>query len=151
MSSGKVRQRMIKTETIKSLTPGNRSGVQKARRQGTDNFISYVQDPSETNAPQAMQALFESVFDPIIQLQSWRHQDEVIKNQISDLLTALDSVKKALISQDDLENCLKQLKNYIKKQEYVDVDPRLSNLLQEVDLRAQIELAKWSSTRENFK
>jgi hypothetical protein len=64
------------------------------------------------------------------------------KKRATDLLDLLDKIRAGLLSGELPQGTLQQLAQTIASQREKAVDPRLVEILDEIDLRAQVELAK---------
>ena len=125
-------------------------GVSKAgqKRTGDGAFDSMVGDTEETEAktpvsrPAAIGAL-----DALLSLQeaesgTSEEASKKARKRASDLLDHLDQVRLGLLTGELPRSALQELSQTITSHRDQVIDPRLAEILDEIDLRAQVELAK---------
>ncbi len=133
--------------------PGKASGPKGAskadqKRTGDGAFDSMIGDTEETAAqapvtrPTSIGAL-----DALLSLQEAESgtSEEAAKKarkRASDLLDHLDQVKVGLLTGELPRSTLQQLAHTISLHREQALDPKLAEILDEIDLRAQVELAK---------
>jgi hypothetical protein len=133
--------------------PGKTSGAKGAskagpKKTGDDAFGSMVNDTEETatsssvSRPTSIGAL-----DALLTLQEAESgtSEEAAKKarkRASDLLDHLDKVRVGLLTGELPKSTLQQLAQTIASHRDQVVDPQLAEILDEIDLRAQVELAK---------
>jgi hypothetical protein len=135
--------------------PGKTAGAKGAtktekKKTGDGAFESMVGDSEETSAqapvtrPNAVHAL-----DALLTLQAAEGgtSEEAAKRAKKrglDLLDQMDKIKIGLLTGELQKSTLQQLANTIGSHRDQVMDPKLAEILDEIDLRAQIELAKLS-------
>jgi hypothetical protein len=131
--------------------PGKTSGpkgVSKAgpKKTGDDAFGSMVSDTDETEtASSVARPTAIGVLDALLSLQEADDSTEGAKKarkRASDLLDQLDQVKVGLLTGELSKSTLQQLARTISSHRDQTLDPKLAEILDEIDLRAQVELAK---------
>lgn len=68
--------------------------------------------------------------------------NERAKKRASSLLDKLDSIKMGILRGELPRETLEEISQIISTQRDADIDPQLAAILDEIDLRAQVELAK---------
>ena len=125
-------------------------GVSKAspKKTGDAGFDAMIGDTEETEAqapvgrPTAVGAL-----DALLSLQeadsgTSEEATKKARKRASDLLDHLDQVRVGLLTGELPKSTLQQLAQTITTHRDQVVDPKLAEILDEIDLRAQVELAK---------
>ena len=125
-------------------------GVSKAgpKKTGDGAFDSMISDTEETEAqtPVSRPSSIGSL-DALLSLQEANSgtSEEAMKKarkRASDLLDQLDKVKIGLLTGELPKSTLQQLAQTIATHRDQVIDPKLAEILDEIDLRAQVELAK---------
>ncbi|MFH1157926.1 MAG: flagellar assembly protein FliX [Pseudomonadota bacterium] len=124
----------------------SRAGAKK--RSGDGAFVSMIHEAEETGA-QAPVAHAASVgaLDALLALQgadggTSEESSRKARRRATDLLEHLEKVRIGLLTGELPKNVLSQLAHTISTHREKVMDPRLAEILDEVDLRAQVELAK---------
>jgi hypothetical protein len=125
-------------------------GVSKAspKKTGDDAFGSMVNDTEETgSASSTSRPTSISSLDALLSLQEAESgtSEEAAKKarkRANDILDQLDKVRVGLLTGEMPKSTLQQLASTIASHRDHVIDPKLAELLDEIDLRAQVELAK---------
>lgn len=132
--------------------PGSVRGPQNVRRTGrTDKgsstaFSQHLQDES-AGASQAVSGM--SAVGGISALLGIQEVDDATqraskgKKRASQLLEQLDDVRMGLVSGVLSKDQLMRLSNLVQSEKQNVDDPRLAEILDDIDLRARVELAKY--------
>lgn len=119
-----------------------------ARKTGDGSFGTMVNDAEETTA-QAPVARTSAVsaLDALLVLQgaedsSSEEAAKKARKRAADLLDQLDKVKMGLLTGELPKSTLQQLAQTIATHRDQVLDPKLAEILDDIDLRAQVELAK---------
>ncbi len=134
----------MKISGINSATSSNNTSKKKAIS-GGGNFADYmnVSENEETSASESASSI--TSVNPLFMLQEINEDGRSKKKMIShgfDILAYLDKVRVDLLSGNmDIEN-LKNLESSIKNWRNKFDDPMLEEILNEIELRAVVELAK---------
>jgi hypothetical protein len=127
-------------------TPGAGSAIKTDKKRSADGaFGAMVDDAGETPStasvarPAAVGAL-----DALLTLQSVGGEEGAKKarQRATDLLDQLERIKMGLLTGELPQSALQQLARTIATHRERVMDPRLAEILDEIDLRAQVELAK---------
>jgi hypothetical protein len=134
--------------------PHKPSGVKGAAKAGTkkdgaDGAFGAMLDETggaDTSAPAARTASVGAL-DALLALQAAEsgiseEANKKAKKRAADLLDHLDKIRAGLLSGELPQSTLQQLAQAIAAQREKGIDPRLAEILDEIDLRAQVELAK---------
>lgn len=128
---------------------GGTKGVSKsgAKKTGDGAFDSMV-DETEEAAPQAAVSRPSAIgaLDTLLALQGVGDStsERKAKKRASDLLDQLDNLRIGLLTGDISKSAIQHLAQTIATHRDQVMDPKLAEILDEIDLRAQIELAKLS-------
>jgi len=123
-------------------------GTSKAspKKTGDDAFGSMVDDTEETGAASSVSRPASiGALDALLALQEADDSTEGVKKarkRASDLLDQLDQVRVGLLTGELPKSTLQQLAQTISSHRDQVIDPKLAEILDEIDLRAQVELAK---------
>ena len=123
-------------------------GTSKAgpKKTGDDAFGSMVNDTEETDsAPAVSRPTSIGALDALLSLQEADDSTEGAKKarkRASDLLDQLDQVRVGLLTGELPKSTLQHLANTIASHRDHVIDPKLAEILDDIDLRAQVELAK---------
>lgn len=129
-------------------TEGAGAGVPRAPGPGGQRFsVPEAATPAPTNAATASRAAHG--VDVLLALQSFDVSGERRRRAVQrgrSLLDALDALKLALIEGTLPESGIARLRALIAEQRLPTGDAGLDDLLDAVELRAKVELAKWASS-----
>jgi hypothetical protein len=123
-------------------------GTSKAspKKTGDDAFGSMVDDTEETGtASSVSRPATISSLDALLAFQEVDDSNEGAKKarrRAADLLDELDQVRVGLLTGELPKSTLQQLAQTISSHRDQVIDPKLAEILDEIDLRAQVELAK---------
>lgn len=127
----------------------SKTGTKKGA--GDGGFSALISDTEETEA-QGPVARSSSVnaLDALLMLQGMDSStsDEAAKKgkkRAADLLDHLDKIRIGLLTGELPKSTLQQLSHTISTHREAVLDPKLAEILDEIDLRAQVELAKLTS------
>jgi hypothetical protein len=118
-----------------------------AKKTGDGTFGAMVSDADESaaSAPVSRPAPVNTL-DTLLALQAAEGSSEEAskraRKRASDLLDHLDKVKIGLLTGELPRGTLQQLSQTISTHRSQIMDPKLTEILDEIDLRAQVELAK---------
>lgn len=129
---------------------GGTKGVSKSGsgNSGDSSFGALVNDAGESEAPAAASRPSSvGALDALIALQSYGDatSEEAVKKakkRARDLLDLLDQLRMGLLSGEMAVGSIRNLTDTIAAERAQITDPRLAEVLDEIDLRAQVELAK---------
>jgi len=136
---------------IDSTKNANVSKAKKTKKGGSSSgsdFAGMVQGGGEAEetasagsagAPTGVEGLFslQEVDDPTAERKSARIQGETILEQLEDL-------RLAILLGEIPKSKLEKINEVIQHQKKTFTDPRLKEILLEIELRARVELAKYS-------
>ena len=123
-------------------------GTSKAgpKKTGDDAFGSMVNDTDETGTSSSVSRPSSiGTLDALLALQEADDSTEGAKKarkRAADLLDQLDQVRVGLLTGELPKSALQQLAQTIASHREQVLDPKLAEILDEIDLRAQVELAK---------
>lgn len=125
-------------------------GVSKSgpKKTGDDAFGSMVNDTEETGAASSTSRPASiSSLDALLSLQEAESgtsegAHKKARKRASDILDQLDKIKVGLLTGEVPRDTLQQLAQTIASHRDHVTDPKLAEILDEIDLRAQVELAK---------
>ena len=129
---------------------GGAKGVSKpgAQKTGDGAFESLVSETGESQsaAPSSRPAGIGAL-DALLSLQeaesgTSEEARKRAKKRAADILDQLDQVKVGLLTGELPKSTLKQLSHIVAQHRDQGLDPHLTEILDEIDLRAQVELAK---------
>jgi hypothetical protein len=123
-----------------SRATGSVSGA--SRTQGSKAKFS-VDEASKTNEAKPLSSITPASIDPIMASFADEHspQRRYIKRGV-DLLDDLEQIRLGLISGSIEPEVIKRLSDRLKNIAVENVDPKLGELLLEIETRAAVELAK---------
>ena len=126
-------------------------GVSKpgAKKSGDDGVFGAMLDDTqetETSAP-ASRPSSVGALDVLLALQgadsgTSEEATKKAKKRASDLLDHLDRIKLGMLTGELSQSALQQLSRSIASHRDEVTDPKLTEILDDIDLRAQVELAK---------
>lgn len=135
----------MKIEGPGSLRPGQ---VRKPTRTGGGaDFLSHVQG-GEDGAAKVAGAQTPMAVNPLIALQEVEDSTtgrRKARQRADDILDKLEELRLGILSGNFPRERLEQLIRVVQARRAATDDPRLEALLDEIDLRAQVEIAKLSS------
>jgi hypothetical protein len=125
-------------------------GVSKAgaKKDGDGAFGALISDTEEMEAQAPVaRATPVGALDVLLMLQGadGSTSEEAAKKsrkRAVDLLEHLDKIRHGLLTGELPKSAVQQLSDTISSHREMVLDPRLSEILDEIDLRAQVELAK---------
>lgn len=132
-----------KTSGIKGVP---KTGAKKGSGDGA--FDAMIGDTGETEAPVPVpRPASIGALDALLVLQgagsgTVEEATKKAKKRAADLLDHLDEVRAGLLSGELPNSVLRQLSHTIASHREAALDPKLAEILDEIDLRAQVELAK---------
>ena len=139
----------MKIESTNKTSTTKKTSKAKSKGGATESsFSSMVSDTSETSdAAHVSSTAPIGALDALLAVQEdgrkgSKEANERAKQRADELLDQLDKVKMGLLNGDIQKSSLQDLSNIISSHREKDIDPRLSEILDEIDLRAQVELAK---------
>lgn len=136
----------MKIEGPGSLRPGQ---VRKTTRTGGgSDFLKQVQDGGDGAAAKVSGAQTPLAINPLIALQEV--EDATVgrrkaRQRAEDILDKLEELRLGILSGNFPRERLEQLVRMVQARRGATDDPRLEAILDEIDLRAQVEIAKLSS------
>ena len=131
-------------------TSGTRSAskLSAKKRGGDGTFDSMIHKAEETESQSPVaHAASVGALDSLLALQeadgsTSEESNRKARKRASDLMEHLEKVRIGLLTGELPKNVLSQLAHTISTHRDKVMDPRLAEILDEVDLRAQVELAK---------
>ncbi len=126
-------------------------GVSKTKKKSgvsDTEFSSLVSDTGEaSNAANISAPTSIGGLDALLAVQEdgrrgSKEANERAKQRADELLDKLEGIKMDILSGGIPKSSLQELSNIISKSRDGDIDPQLADILDEIDLRAQVELAK---------
>ncbi len=136
--------------TNKSSASKGISKTKKKQGASGSDFSSMVSDTSETESATSVAAPASiGTIDALLAVQEdgrrgSQEANERAKVRATELLDQLDTIKMDILRGDLPKGSLQELSNIISRSRDSDIDPQLADILDEIDLRAQVELAKLS-------
>ena len=135
----------MKVDGPKTVGPGG--SIQKKRRSGGSGFADQLSEiersdetggPAPVTAPRPVDALWalQEVDDP-----TTGRRKAVARAE--DLLAGLEELRRDIMIGRIPAERLQAIAQRVRSQRAAVDDPRLTEILDEIDLRAQVELAKW--------
>jgi hypothetical protein len=124
------------------------AGKAEQKKSGDGTFDTMISETGEAETPhQAARPSSLSPLDALLILQETggstsEEAAKKAKKRAFDLLDQLDKIKLGLLTGELPKSTIIQLSNTIAIQRDQVLDPRLAEVLDEIDLRAQVELAK---------
>jgi len=118
------------------------------KKTGDNAFGSMVSDTEEPEAQAAVSKPASiGALDALLSLQEAESSTSEeaakrAKKRAADLLDQLDKIKVGLLTGELPKSTLQQLAHTIASHRDMVIDPKLAEILDEIDLRAQVELAK---------
>lgn len=129
-------------------TSGTKGPSRTGKKTGDGAFDALISDTEETaaQAPVARTASI-SALDTLLALQgadssTSEEAAKKARKRASDLLDHLDKIKVGLLTGELPKSTLQQLAQTIATHREQALDPKLAEILDEIDLRAQVEMAK---------
>lgn len=129
--------------SVRTTTP-----VKRAAKTGSSDgasFANQLEEGAETSAPSSL-----SGTNPVSGILGVQEVDDALahasrgKMRAEDILDRLESLRLELLSGGISRDKLMQLSRIVAARRAQVKDPRLAEILDEIDLRAQVELAKYS-------
>jgi len=130
------------------------SSASKTKRSGSTSSASFsalvesMSDKSETtDTADVSGASSVSVVDALLAVQEDGRRgsdssNKKMQERAESILNRLDAVRNGILRGTISEEQLKEISHIISQKRETDIDPLLSDILDEIDLRAQVELAK---------
>ncbi len=131
-----------------SKTGGTKGVSKSGGKSGDGSFGAMVSDTDESEAPAAAsRPAALGGLDALIALQGYgdatsEEAAKKAKKRARDLLDQLDELRMGLLSGDMAAGSIRQLTETLAEHRAQITDPKLAEVLDEIDLRAQVELAK---------
>ncbi len=131
------------------------SSVSKKRsnNSGGDSFDSLISDDIGTVATEPTTHTSPvSSMDSLLSAQFVDYDTKDEKKKIeygNQLLNELNNLKLQLLNGSTSPTSVKTILSAIKHHADSHIDPRLNDIIQEIELRAEVEIAKWEKTLEN--
>lgn len=136
----------MKIEGPGSPRPGQ---VRKAMRSGGgSDFLKHIQDGGDEAAAKVSGAQTPLAINPLIALQEVEDASvgrRKARQRAEDILDRLDELRLGILAGSFPRDRLEQLVRLVQARRASVDDPRLEAILDEIDLRAQVEIAKMSS------
>ncbi|MCB9960233.1 MAG: flagellar assembly protein FliX [Rhodospirillaceae bacterium] len=135
----------MKVDGPKTVGPGG--SIEKKRRSGGSGFadqLSELERSEETGGPAAVSA--PRTVDALWALQEVDDATTGRRRAVAraeDLLAGLEELSRDILIGRIPAERLEAIAQRVQTQRAAVDDPRLSEILDEIDLRAQVELAKW--------
>lgn len=136
---------MIKVNDINKTSDLNKSkGVKKA---GGESFSSYLSETMRSTSNQVNSASGISITDAIFaaQMVNGEEEREIRKKLLkrgNQLVDKLEEIRDALLTGYITTDKLIDISRMIKENQVESADPRLQEIMAEVNLRVEVELAK---------
>lgn len=130
-------------------TPPTVRRTTKAGRTSGSNFSTHLEETSETEGAAATQGT--SALGAVAGVLNIQEVDDALareakgKLRAQDILDRLDDLRLELLNGTLTRSKLIQLTNVVNARRPEVNDPRLGEILDEIDLRAQVELAKFEN------
>lgn len=131
-------------------TSGSRGISKTGAKKGVGGFDALLDETAETEArPAPARTAAVGALESLLALQgaedsTSEEATRKAKKRAADLLDHLDRVRVGLLDGHMPESALQQLTQMIAGRRESVLDPKLAEILDEIDLRAQVELAKLS-------
>lgn len=135
----------MKVDGPKTVGPGG--SIEKKRRSGGSGFadqLSELEQSEETGGPAAVSAP-----RPVDALWALQEVDDATTGRrravarAEDLLAGLEELSRDILIGRIPAERLEAIAQRVRTQRAAVDDPRLTEILDQIDLRAQVELAKW--------
>jgi hypothetical protein len=129
---------------VRGTAPTRKAG--KASGTGNTAFSQHLQEESVSGASGVSSLASASGVNPLIGLQEVGDATERAakgKKRANNLLTQLDELRLALLGGNISKEQLMRLANMVQSQRETIDDPGLAQILDDVDLRVRVELAKY--------
>jgi hypothetical protein len=130
---------MIKIETASSLQKATLRRVNKAGKSGSSSFASAVSD--EREACELSQISGPQMAPALLSMQEVDER-EVAKNHGNKVLNLLEQLRLNLLTGHIEDRHLMSLKQYLRGYKANLLDPKLKEVVAEIEQRANIEMAK---------
>ncbi len=134
---------------MKITGPGgiNQTGkVKKKSLNGSDDFSAYLSETDEAaSSPSIAAPASMSAMGALLALQEVGTGAVSAKEYGEQLLSQLDNLRYSLLSGEMNRSDLEQLKEATEQSKEETIDPRIREILEEIELRAMVELAKYGS------
>lgn len=118
-----------------------------AKKTGGENFSSYLQKPAASSSAQVSAMSNINVADAVLAAQMINDEEEreIRKNLVkrgNSLLEKLEEIRVALLDGSISMNKLIEISRFVKERRFNTQDQRLSEIIAEIELRVEVELAK---------
>lgn len=136
----------------KTRSTSGREAAKNARRVGDANAFRASMEPAASATPASPAAATPSV-NSVAALMALQAVDDPLEKRKRaerrgrQLLDALDSLKLDMLEERDPQSALTRLKNVLETAREDSGDSELDALIDQVELRAEVELAKLSRRR----
>ena len=136
---------MINVNNINKTKEINTAKTRKAC--GGDSFSAYLKDNLKTAAPGITGSTAISVADAIFAAQTVNGEEEKqirkkLCRRASTLLEKLEEIRDGLLDGHISKEKLIEISRMVKENKPVSQDPALQEILAEIELRVEVELAK---------
>jgi hypothetical protein len=130
---------MVKVDTISSSQKSSLRKVSKTGSSGQSSFASSIAGDAAAQELSQVSGLFPT--QPLLVLQEVSEK-QTAKNHGDKILNLLDQLRLDLLSDQMPNHRLQTLANYLNSKTLKVADPQLATVLEEIEQRANIELAK---------
>lgn len=138
---------MIDVSQINKSSNDLKTGKSKKTTSGA-SFSSFLEKTvSKEESPQITSNTGVSTTDALLSLQmAGENEEEEIKRKLlkrgKSLIERLEEIRDGLLIGSISKERLIEISRFVKEQHYESADRRLMNLLEEIELRVEVELAK---------
>lgn len=139
-----------KADAIMKIDPTKIAGVSQARRSektrkaGSASFSELLGEANETAAPG--QAVATKSVDALVAVQEVGDRDgnaRRARDRAEEMLEKLEAIRNGLLMGGIPTDQLRRLADMASERREAFTDPRLSEILDDIELRARVELAKY--------
>ena len=136
----------MKIESARTYTASSAKKINKKLSVNGGFFVKSDQDSDLSDKINDINSIGSlSSLDALLAVQEVNNQNSSNKNAVfkgKKILNLLDELKFGLLNGKILQSKLDMLLNAVKLQNNKDTEPRLAAILDEIELRASVELAK---------
>jgi hypothetical protein len=140
---------------IKVGGPGNLSGVsnvkRKDSRKAAGNFSEFLSTDEASEAKHSSGVHATGIIGAMLALEEQESATEKPLRRARRLLDHLDEVRLALLAGGIPEQTIRRLQKEVAAERSEIVDPKLLDLLEEIETRAAVELAKLEQSKAEQK
>ncbi len=121
--------------------------TKSVKKSGGEDFSSYLQKPSASNAAQVSAMSNINVVDAVLTAQMVNDEEErEIKKKLlkrgNSLLEKLEEIRLALLDGSISMGKLIEISRFVKERRFNTQDDKLNEIIAEIELRVEVELAK---------